>query len=297
MKQALGAGVDDDDCERSPMPTSAAPLLSFFPIGVIRTPFTERVHAPRQTSLGRDVRGTLVLDNGRDFEHALSDIERWEYLWVLYWFHGNFGWRPKVLPPRSRRRRGVFSTRSPHRPNPIGLSVVRLESVAGLTLHIRGVDMLDCSPLLDIKPYLAYADALPSANGGWLEGGVEPSLDPLPGYEVEWSRLAAAQAAWLQAEQGIDIVSSVERVLRLGPEPHPYRRICEEKDGMRLAVKDWRVRFHVKGRLIVIDRIASGYRPSQLADVADDALAAHREFVARFHPAGVGLAGSDKKGG
>jgi tRNA-Thr(GGU) m(6)t(6)A37 methyltransferase TsaA len=264
------------------MPTPALAPLSLVPIGVIRTPFRERVSAPRQTALAHDVRGTLVLDEGRNFEHALSDIEGWEYLWVLYWFHGNLGWRPKVLPPRSRRRRGVFATRAPHRPNPIGLSVVRLEKVHGLTLHVRGLDMLDGSPLLDIKPYVAYADAFPAAANGWLDGDQEAALDPLRGYEVQWSPLAARQASWLHGEQGIDLVSSVERVLRLGPEPHPYRRIRAEKDGMRLAIKDWRVQFRVEGTLIVVDSLSTGYRPRQLAGETDAKLAVHRRFVARF---------------
>jgi hypothetical protein len=142
--------------------------------------------------------------------------------------------------------------------------------------------MLDGSPLLDIKPYVAYADALPAAKSGWLDHDFHAALDPLPGYAVEWSPLAAEQAAWLQGEQKIDLVSSVEQVLRLGPEPHPYRRIRVEKDGMRLAVKDWRVRFRVKGRLIFVDSLHSGYRPGQLAEGTDEALAPHREFVARF---------------
>jgi tRNA-Thr(GGU) m(6)t(6)A37 methyltransferase TsaA len=255
--------------------------LSLVPIGVVRTPFAERVSAPRQAALAPHVPGTLVLDKGRDFEHALSDIEGWEYLWVLYWFHGNLSWRPKVLPPRSRKRRGVFSTRSPHRPNPIGLSVVRLEKVTGLTLHVRGVDMLDGSPLLDIKPYVAYADAFPAARSGWLDRDRAAPLDPLPGYEVEWSPVATEQAAWLREEHGIDLVASIERVLCLGPEPHPYRRIRVHGGALRLAVKDWRVRFHVEGRRIAVESLATGYRPSQLAE-GTLVLAPHRQFVARF---------------
>ena len=74
-------------------------LLQLRQIGVLRTPFPDRVSAPRQTYVARDAEATIVLDPGRDFEHALSDLESWEYLWVLYWFHLNEGWRPKVLPP------------------------------------------------------------------------------------------------------------------------------------------------------------------------------------------------------
>ena len=98
--------------------------LAMTSIGVIHTPFTERVSAPRQATAAADVEGTIELWSGHDFEHALHDLQGWDYVWVVYAFHLNDAWRPKVLPPRSDRRRGVFSTRSPHRPNPIGLSAV-----------------------------------------------------------------------------------------------------------------------------------------------------------------------------
>src|SRR6202041_972769 len=104
----------------------------------------------------------------RRFEPALSDVEGWEYLWVVYWFHLNSDWHPKVLPPRSKVKRGVFATRSPHRPCPIGLSAVRLVRVEGLSVHVEGVDMLDGSPVLDLKPYVAAADAIAEAGSGWL---------------------------------------------------------------------------------------------------------------------------------
>jgi tRNA-Thr(GGU) m(6)t(6)A37 methyltransferase TsaA len=254
--------------------------LTITPIGVIRTPYKERVRAPRQTVLARDVAGELILEPGSDFEHALEDVDGWEYLWVLYWFHDNRGWRPKVLPPRSNKRRGVFSTRSPHRPNPVGLSVVRLERVEGLTVHVRGVDMLDGSPLIDIKPYLAYADALPGARGGWLAG--DASLDPAPGFEVVWAPRAAEQATWLRASCSFDLVSPVEATLRLGPRPHPYRRIRVDGDALRLAVKDWRVRFRVEDRRVTVESIHTGYSPRQLALESDAAIEPHRRFTEQF---------------
>jgi tRNA-Thr(GGU) m(6)t(6)A37 methyltransferase TsaA len=139
--------------------------LTVRPIGVIHTPYPDRVSAPRQTYVTPDAEGTIVLESGHQYEHALEDLEGWDYLWVLYWFHLNDGWRPKVLPPRSKVRRGVFATRSPHRPSPIGMSVVKLVRVEGLTVHVRGVDMIDGTPVLDIKPYVPSADALPDR---WL---------------------------------------------------------------------------------------------------------------------------------
>src|SRR4029453_6688659 len=108
--------------------------------GVVRSPFVERRQAPRQSAAAREVRGTIELFPGLGFEHALADIERWSHLWVIFWFHLNEGWKPKVLPPRSQRRRGLFATRSPHRPNPLGLSAVKLEGVSGLTLEVSALD-------------------------------------------------------------------------------------------------------------------------------------------------------------
>src|SRR5262245_42053141 len=134
--------------------------LTLTPIGVVHSPFVERRQAPRQSAAARAVRGTIELFPGKGFEHELSDIESWSHVWVIFWFHLNEGWKPKVLPPRSRRRRGVFATRSPHRPNPIGLSVVKLEAVSGLTLEVSALDILDGTPVLDLKPYIPYADAI-----------------------------------------------------------------------------------------------------------------------------------------
>jgi tRNA (adenine37-N6)-methyltransferase len=253
----------------------SARVLSLDPIGVVRTPFVDKVSAPRQAHLAKDVAGRLELAPGRNFEHALDDIDGWEYLWVLFWFDQNEAWRPKVLPPRSVRRRGVFATRSPHRPNPIGMSVVRLVRVEGLVLHVLGVDMLDGSPLLDVKPYVASADAFPAARTGWLES----QTDPEPGFDVAWDAEALVQAKWL-ADQGVDIVTPVARTLALGPQPHPYRRIRTDGDAMRLAVKDWRVRFRAEGRTIRVLGISTGYRPRQLA--TGEAPPVHQAFAERW---------------
>lgn len=264
--------------------------FTFTPIGVIRTPFIDRADAPRQAVAAEGVAGTIELSEGRDFEHALSDLEGWDRLWVIFCFHLNPGFRPKVLPPRSEgKRRGLFSTRSPHRPNPIGISVVRLARVEGLTVHVLDVDMIDGTPVLDLKPYVPYADAFPTARTGWLAPSIPPAIegdttaprDPVATYEIAWSPRAAAQIAWLAA-QGIDLGDRVSAVLRLGPQPHPYRRIKREGAGFKLAVKDWRARFQVDGRTVTVEAIESGYRPAELATSEDPAVVVQRRFVAHF---------------
>jgi tRNA (adenine37-N6)-methyltransferase len=258
-----------------PRPMPAPTALTLTPIGVIHTPFKTRLGAPRQPCAAEGVKGTIELYPRRNFEHALSDIEQWDHLWVLFWFHLNSGWRPKVLPPRSeKKRRGVFATRAPYRPNPIGLSVVRLERVEGLTLHVCNVDMVDGTPVLDIKPYLPVSDAIPTAKSGWL------APDPAPAFEVSWSERAREQTEWLREEHGLDLVPEITQILVIGPQPHPYRRIRREGDGLRLALHEWRVFFRIEGRHVTVGFLKTGYRPAQLKN--DPALRPHREFTARF---------------
>lgn len=257
----------------------SADTLLLHPIGVVRSPFVDRVSAPRQPYVAADAVGTIELHAGHDFEDALADLERWSHIWVIYWFHLNEGWRPKVLPPRSNEKRGVFATRSPHRPNPIGLSPMKLERIEGLVLHVRGVDVIDGTPVLDLKPYVPFADIVADASTGWIGN------DPDPAYEVRWEPLAQEQAAWLRELHAVELVASIDKQLALGPRPHAYRRIRETEDGKRvLSLHDWRVRFRIEERTAIVERVSSGYRASQLyGERATDAkLDVHRAFAAQF---------------
>jgi tRNA-Thr(GGU) m(6)t(6)A37 methyltransferase TsaA len=257
----------------------------------VRSPLATKVEAARQPRAATNTPSLIELLPGHNFEHALEDLASWELIWVIFWFHHNCGWRPKVLPPRSTTgRKGVFATRSPHRPNPLGMSVVRLERVDGLILHIRDSDMLDGTPVLDLKPYVAYTDAHPGAGTGWLEDGApsdtraQPS-DPVRAFAVEFDALAAEQAQWIEAHTGLALRERIQSTLALGPEPHPYRRIRRVGAGMILAVKQWRVRFSVAGRDVRVMEIISGFRASQLAvDAGDELLQPHRKFVGLWPP-------------
>ncbi len=256
--------------------------LALEPIGILRCAQLSKVDAPRQPAAAEALTGVIELFPARNFEHALEDLEGWERIWVIFWFHRNAGWRPKVLPPRSDSgRKGVFSTRSPHRPNPLGLSALKLERVEPLKLHVRGVDLLDGTPVLDIKPYVAYTDAFPDARSGWLA----PAADPRAHYEVSLTPEAEAQLEWIAAHGPLALRERVLATLSLGPQPHPYRRIKQEPEGLRLAVQDWRIRFEVEGHRVRVLRIATGYRAAQLAEGAPDpsgAIARHRAFRLRW---------------
>jgi tRNA (adenine37-N6)-methyltransferase len=255
------------------------------PIGFVRSSLITKVEAARQPRAAQGAPARIELLAGCNFEHALEDLSSWKWIWVIFWFHHNLGWRPKVLPPRSTTgRKGVFATRSPHRPNPIGLSVVRLEKVDGLNLHILDADMLDGTPVLDLKPYVAYTDSHPDAGNGWLDEA-EPTrpADPVSAFSVTFAPLAIEQAQWIETRTGLAIAERIRSTLALGPEPHPYRRIKRRDGGMQLAVKEWRVRFSVERREVRVIDIASGFRPAQLACVVDDdLLGAHQEFQSRW---------------
>jgi tRNA-Thr(GGU) m(6)t(6)A37 methyltransferase TsaA len=264
--------------------------LTLEPIGYVRTAAATKVEAARQPRASGGARGRIELVPGRHFEHALCDVAAWQYIWVLFWFDRNDGWRPKVLPPRSRSgRKGVFATRSPHRPNPLGLSAVRLERVDGLTLHVSDVDMLDGTPVLDIKPYVAYTDAIADAGSGWLTNGAAPH-DPVLEFDVRWDAAAVAQAEWIEARTGLKLRERATATLALGPEPHPYRRIRREQSGFTLCVKDWRLKFQVAGREVFVASIESGARKSLLTrgGEATAELALHREYCSRWSQANGG---------
>jgi tRNA-Thr(GGU) m(6)t(6)A37 methyltransferase TsaA len=261
--------------------------VTLTPIGVFRTPFVDRASAPRQPRAASGERGTIELLNDGRFEHALEDLDLFTHIWVLFWFHMNEGWHAKVRPPRSEKRRGVFATRAPYRPNPIGMSALRLERIEGLVLHVADVDVLDGTPVLDIKPYIPYTDAIVDAGHGWLsESAAEAPLsrpaDPRATVTVRFSAEAQAELAFLRDHHGIDLERRIVDALALGATPHPYRRIRKDGDAFRLAVREWRVCFTLEGGVAEVNRVVSGYRASQLFSSDDSGLAAHRAFAERF---------------
>jgi len=267
------------------MPDPATPaLLTLRPIGVVHSPFRDRLSAPRQPRAAGGALGTLELFKGNGIEHALEDLASFRYIWVLFWFHANQGFKPKVLPPRSSKRRGVFATRAPYRPNPIGMSAVELLGVDGLKLSVRNLDMLDQTPILDLKPYVPYVDAIVEANSGWLDTEATAAaapVDPLPDYQVEFGPLALEQLDFLLAH-GVSLRAPVEDVLRLGAQPHGYRRMKPKGDGWVLAYKAWRLDFSISGPSVSVTKIMTGYRPDSLANGKEPELELHRAFVQRF---------------
>ena len=141
--------------------------IAFEPIGIIHTPFMDLVDMPIQPAGAAGVKGTVEVFE--DFQPGLKDLDGFSHIILLYHFHRSHSFNLHVVPFMDSVPRGLFATRAPKRPNPIGLSVVRLDRIEDGVLHIRNVDILDGTPLLDIKPYVPEFDAQVEVRTGWLE--------------------------------------------------------------------------------------------------------------------------------
>ena len=140
--------------------------LRMKPIGVIHSPYAEAAGTPIQSVYAEGTEGTVGVFT--PFVEGLADLGGFDRVWLLYWCHRSGNPRMRVIPYRDTRERGVFATRAPARPNPIGLSCVELACIDRHVLHIRNLDILDGTPLLDIKPYVPAFDSFRTGRTGWL---------------------------------------------------------------------------------------------------------------------------------
>ena len=152
--------------QAKPSPAARGVLLQMRAIGVIRSPWTVARGTPVQPTFAEGARGQVIVDPV--YAEALADIEGFERLWLIYWLDRAAAYRPVVTPYLDDRPHGAFATRSPARPNPIGLSAVRLVERRGCTLEVADLDVLDSTPLLDVKPYVPRFDAW-TGRAGWLD--------------------------------------------------------------------------------------------------------------------------------
>jgi tRNA-Thr(GGU) m(6)t(6)A37 methyltransferase TsaA len=256
-------------------------ILNCNPIGYFHSSQSEKYMAPRQSSLGMVAQGQILLSSGCNFEQALEDLEGFERIWLIYWIHRNQTWKPKVTTPRGGPKRGVFATRSPHRPNPLGLSCVTLLSIHGRKLTIGTTDLLDGTPILDIKPYIPYADAFPESKQGWIAESPPISL-----YPVSWTNEALDQVQFIAEQAGIEIKGAIELRLRENPFPFPSHRIKMKGDGYELSFKTWRVAYTIAEGTVVIQSLYSGYDSETLCGLKPsrwDDVPIHCAFIKKFY--------------
>ncbi|TRX75519.1 tRNA (N6-threonylcarbamoyladenosine(37)-N6)-methyltransferase TrmO [Pseudomonas mangiferae] len=223
---------------------------SVTPVGVVRSCFKEKFAIPRQPHLAPAARGVLELLPPFDQAGAVDGLEQVSHVWLLFLFHQALEDTPrlKVRPPRlgGNRSLGVFATRSTHRPNGIGQSVVRLERVEPGRLWLSGLDLLDGTPVLDIKPYVPYADR--------VEGAVNRiGADAPPAIPVEWDGPALDAATVHGQRLAEPLVALVEQCLAQDPKPAYQVPPPERRYGVRLWDVDVHWHYPEPGRIRVLD--------------------------------------------
>lgn len=221
------------------------------PIAHIRSAFPTKFGIPRQSGLARALTAQVVFEPPYREAAALRGLEEFSHIWLIWQFSEAVRdkWSPTVRPPRlgGNTRMGVFATRSPFRPNAIGLSAVKLERVElstpeGPLLHVAGADLMDGTPILDIKPYLPYADSIPEAAGGFASGGAP-------------ARLEVACPPELLARVPEGLRAGLLEVLACDPRP-PYQHDPDRRYGMAFGGVE--VSFTVAGDTLTVRDIAAG---------------------------------------
>lgn len=217
------------------------------PIGYVRSCYREKFGIPRQPGLVTAAKAVLTLDAAFNAD-SVRGLEAFSHVWLVFQFHATeaAGWKPTVRPPRlgGNERVGVFASRSMFRPNPIGLSVVKLDKVQvinGLvTVHFSGADLLNGTPILDIKPYLPYADVIPEAQGAYAAN--KPDTESC--LAISFSTQALQQCESKSQQWQADITQLIRQILQQDPRPAYHRHSAPDREyGMRLYDFDVRWRY------------------------------------------------------
>ena len=229
----------ENDCMQSQKDT-----LSVTPIGYIRSVFDRRFGTPRQGALAPNSHATFELIPFWRNKGTFDALESFSHVWLISYFHQNpsLNSPSKVHPPRLRGKSvGVLASRSPHHPNPLGLTLAKLDRVEGDRLHLSGVDLVDGTPIIDIKPYVAEADRPAEFTSGWVETAKPTEMRTLFSADA-LAQLDDLCAQGLIAER-CRFVALVEEVLRLDPRPLSYRERVQENFAVVLDGMDVHSRF------------------------------------------------------
>jgi tRNA-Thr(GGU) m(6)t(6)A37 methyltransferase TsaA len=225
------------------------------PVATLRSPYKQKFAIPRQPNLVREAIGEIVFAPAYADVNVLRGIDGFSHLWLLFQFHETAaqGWSPTVTPPRlgGSEKVGVFASRSTFRPNALGISVVEFVDYAQrgreLILRVRGIDLLDGTPIIDIKPYLPYADAVPEATGGYAAEA------PAAALSVEFTGEARAQLAHHLAQRP-ELEAFIVAVLQQDPRPAVHVRQAQER-AYAMFLHDLNVRWRVDGTRCIVTAI------------------------------------------
>ncbi len=253
-------------------------MISFKFIGHFRGNRDYKDEQPRQ-GVFSDASGYIELVKGENYEQGLKDLEGFEYIWVIFVFHHNTTWKPVTNPPYSdgNGKKGVFATRSPYRPNPIGMSCVKLEKITGNRIYIRDSDILNNTPVLDIKPYISDYDSFPDAARGWLDNIEKDN------YSLQYRDEAEEKINFLK-ELGVDLTGAIDSQLAYNPFDKTRKKFDVYDEYFLFRFKSWKINFEVKESIIIIMNIYSGYDDYEMLygnDTEVD-MEIHKKFNARF---------------
>lgn len=246
------------------------------PIGFIHSSQIEPYQAGRQPDELSEP-ATLTLQ-GPNFLQALQDLDGCSHLWLIFGFHHNKNWKPLVQTPRSDRKIGVFATRAPYRPNSLGLSCVSLISIHDTTLYLGPNDLLDGTPVYDIKPYVAEIDQVSETSVAWLKTSVHPKM------KISFSPSAEEEISFLEINKLADIRPFILRQLEYDPTNEQKKRIEKNNNFWTLSYRTWRVDFLVTDDTVGVVAIRSGYSAEDLLSTEDsyDDKLLHKKFKNQF---------------
>lgn len=251
---------------------------TFKPIGFLKSDARYTQETPRQGTFSRR-NAVIELENKCGYADALKDLNGVSHIWIIWVFDRVENWKSLVQPPTSEKKIGVFATRSPHRPNPIGITAARLVKVEKLKLYVENVDLLDGTPILDIKPYIAAADKLDNTNVEWL------LQEPFELKEFFAAEKAVKQGEFLLKHGKIDLLETARVQLATRTlDPSRQRLELKENSGV-LSFRTWRIDFEYDNKKVTVTAIRSGYSSDELAPDAADKYGdceLHRKFTAEF---------------
>lgn len=230
--------------------------LELEPVGIIHSCFKEKFGTPRQAFLASEATARLEILPPYNRPEAFEGLEEFSHLWLVFHFHQNKHqrWQPMVRPPRlgGKKKQGVFATRSPYRPNPIGISAVELISIdfstKGIFLNLKGVDLIHGTPVFDIKPYIVYADSFPDAESGFASSIPDETLS------VCFSGSAEQTLQQLHPDDYESVKSLITQILCQDPRP-PYLDGREERKNFGMHLIDFDLKWEIQGKSAVVTRI------------------------------------------
>ena len=210
--------------------------------------------------------GYIELHNDSKLIQALKGIEGFDYIWVIYYLNKNTNWKPLISPPVQsiKEKIGVFASRSPYRPNQIGLSAVRLNRVEKNRLYIENFDLLHETPIIDIKPYISIYDSIENTRNGWVPDYKEEK------YELYFNEIFLEKSEVVKRLTNFDLKDFCKVQLSFNPIDTTKKRVKKETDStFVIAFRTWRITFSIEGKKVYIEDTFSGYSLEDLENQED----------------------------